>query len=148
MPLTFPWIFQARKARILKLRFKGSHDHGKTQILNYYFFLHLLNTQSICIKKSCNIYPMIHRSLDFGTDTRVTISVDLPSGHGYCPMLINHKMMNVANYYIAHYILWEAIFNTHSPIFCKSPPLPVYSVRHPFHIEAYLARHTNISKLK
>lgn len=24
-----------------------------------------------------------------------------------------------------------------SPIFCKSPPLPVYSVRHPFHIEAY-----------
>lgn len=27
---------------------------------------------------------------------------------------------------------------TYSPIFCSSPPLPLYSVRHPFHIDAYL----------
>lgn len=29
--------------------------------------------------------------------------------------------------------VWSA---THSPIFCRSPPLPVYRVRQPFHMDA------------
>ncbi len=113
MLLTFPWIFE--KARTLKLRFKGSHDHGKNP--DFDFFLHLLNTQSICIKKSCNIYPMIHRSLDFGTDTWVNYHFGyLPSGHGYCPMLINHKMITwqiiIATLYIVRqYLILTLLFS-------------------------------------